>query len=79
MIILHFTGKGQGKLAGVSEYLMLFEAKEDIRREPTATIGESIQGKTAPGFRLADKLDTEVDHDTDYCSLPLDRMLIPFS
>jgi hypothetical protein len=77
MIILHFTGKGEKMLQGVSEYLMLFEAEEDIRSESTATIEESIQRKTAPGFELADKFDTEIAHDTDYCSLPLGRMLIP--
>jgi hypothetical protein len=75
MIILHFTGNGQGMLQGVSEYLMLFEDGGDIRSEPTATIKESIERKTAPGFQLAEQYDTDVD--TDFHMLPTGRMLVP--
>jgi len=66
MYILHFTGKGQKMMAGVSEYIILSEEKYSE---------EEIKSNTAPGFTLQRQYDT--DTDSDVVILPLDRGLIP--
>lgn len=63
MYILHFSGEGQAFMSGVSEYLYLTEdPPTEEEKEP------------APGFELTQVYDTDTDN--DYCSLPLNRVLI---
>lgn len=62
MFIAHYTGEGYGFMAGVGEYVELYED------EPTEE-----QLEAAPGFELSKLYDTDIE--SDYSSLPLERVL----
>lgn len=72
MIILHFTGKGYGMMAGINEYVVLFETREDLIADHDNE-AEALKSETAPGFEVVRVYDT--DTDTDFGSLPLGEAL----
>jgi hypothetical protein len=73
MIIVHYDGNGMGMMAGVTEYIELFEAEFDFIGD-YGTKEAAIEAHCAPGFELAGYYDTDVD--TDFYRLPMDRILI---
>lgn len=72
MLIYQWSGTGRAMMAGVSEYIMMFEDEEDFT-DDYKDEQEAIEAHTAPGFGFERKYDT--DTDTDFCGLPLERML----
>lgn len=72
MIIVHWKGKGYGMMAGIKEYIDLYETREDLSAE-YADEAEALKDKTAPGFELVRIYDTDID--TDFAGLPLGETL----
>jgi len=73
MIIVHYTGEGRAFLAGVTEYIELYDSEQDFI-DDYGTREAAIEANCAPGFKLDRVYDT--DEDTYYDSLPMGRMLV---
>ena len=73
MIIVHYTGEGRAYMAGVTEYIELFDSEQDFI-DNYGTKEAAIEAHCAPGFELDRVYDT--DKDMYFDSLPMDRILI---
>jgi hypothetical protein len=62
-------------MSGIKEYVVLFEAEEDILAPDYPDQDMAIKARTAPGFTLVRKFDTDIDD--NFQELPLDESLVP--